>query len=71
MTRSNELRQKIKSSGYKYKYLANTLDLSYYALKRKIDNDNEFTAREIQTLCKKLNITSLTEKEYIFFANDV
>lgn len=71
MTRSEELRKKIQKSGYKYKFLASALGLSYYALKLKIDNKNDFTASEICTLCDILKITSLKEKEYIFFASNV
>lgn len=71
MTRSDVLRDKIKSSGYKYNFLAKKLNISYYALRLKIDNKSFFNAREIHELCKLLHITSLAEKEYIFFASDV
>lgn len=70
MTRSDKLRQKIQSSGYKYKYIADVLGLSYYGLKRKIDNKNFFNTKEVQELCEILKI-STDEKEYIFFAPDV
>lgn len=62
------LDQRIKESGKKYSHLANMLGISpqYFAKKRKGLTD--FTNRETDVLCKELNITKLTDKEAIFFA---
>ena len=68
MTDSAALREKIKASGLKYAFIANQLGLTPYGLSLKIDNVNEFKGSEIAKLCKILNITSLKEKECIFFA---
>lgn len=69
MTDTNKLRKKIEESGLKYKYLAKSLGLTYFGLQKKINNDTEFKASEITTLCKILNINSPQEKESIFFKN--
>lgn len=71
MTRSIVLRDKVKKNGLKYTFLAKELNLSNYGLAKKIDNKSRFYADEIQKLCVLLNIESLEEKEYIFFANNV
>lgn len=62
------LEEKIKKSGYKKKYLAEQLDLSYYGLQKKINNVSDFSSTEISILCRLLNIKTLSEKEKIFFA---
>ena len=68
MTDSNALRQLITEKGYKYKFVAEKLGLSPNGLALKIDNINDFKAREIAILCEVLGITSLKEKDRIFFA---
>ena len=71
MTDSAALREKIKEKGLKYTYLAEKLGLSQYGLALKIDNKNEFRISEVAMLCEILGITSLKEKERIFFAQKV
>ena len=44
---------------------------SAFGLMKKVKNENEFKAKEINALCELLNITSLKEKERIFFAKKV
>lgn len=61
----------IEQSGYKKSWLAKQLGLSPYGLSLKINNRNQFTAEEIQKLCDLLKITSLKEKDKIFFAKQV
>lgn len=68
MTNEKKLREKIKTQGVKYKYLAEQLSLSNQGLLNKIKNDNDFTSTEIKKLCGILKIESLEEKEEIFFA---
>jgi len=68
MTNSILLREKIKESGLKLKYLAEQLNITAFGLQKKIDNINEFKVSEVDKLCEILHITKLTEKEMIFFA---
>jgi len=63
---SNALRDKIETSGLKYKYLAEQLDISSYGLQLKIDGKNEFLVKEAVKLCNLLNLTN-KEREDIFF----
>ena len=70
MTNTELLEKKIDESGYKKSYIAKAIGLkSAYGLAKKIRNENEFKAKEINALCDLLNIDSLEEKEQIFFAN--
>ncbi|MPM32451.1 hypothetical protein SDC9_79013 [bioreactor metagenome] len=69
MTDTAELRKIINESGFKYKFIAKSLGLTYYGLQRKIDNESEFKASEISALCRILNINSAKEKETIFLKN--
>ena len=68
MTNTELLNEKIEMSGYKRSYLAKQLGLSAYGLAKKIQNETEFKASEINALCVLLNIVSPEEKEAIFFA---
>ena len=70
MTDSKAIRDLIQSKGLKFKFVANSLGLSYYALQQKIDNKREFKTSEIISLCELLDIKSLSEKEKIFFAKE-
>lgn len=65
------LKKKIEESGYKLSFIAQKLGISRYALAMKIDNKTEFLPSQINTLCKLLNIKSVTERMRIFFAEDV
>ncbi len=67
LTNTELLRDKIKESGLKQGYIADKLNLSRFGLLKKINNESEFKAGEIQTLCEILQIKSLMEKEKIFF----
>ena len=70
MTDTKLLEEKIAASGYKKGYIAKAIGLkSAYGLSKKIKNENEFKAGEINALCEILKISSLKEKERIFFAN--
>lgn len=68
MTNSALLRDKIKEKGLKYSFIADQLGLSYFGLKLKIDNESDFRTGEVAKLCDLLGITSLKEKDRIFFA---
>lgn len=68
MTNTEALKQKIKDQGLKQGYIADKLGLSAYGFANKVNNVSEFKATEISLLCDILNITSLKEKESIFFS---
>ena len=71
MIDSVALRNKISEKGIKYNYIAEKLGLSAYGLQLKIDGKNDFRTTEVSKLCDILSITSLKEKERIFFAKEV
>ena len=68
MTNSKELMKLIHDQGLKLKFVAEKLGLSPHGLNLKISNKNEFKTSEVAALCELLGITSLREKEKIFFA---
>ena len=67
MVNTKLLRAKIAESGLKYVYIADKLGLSRYGLQLKIDGKNDFFTEEVNDLCDLLGVTSLSEKEEIFF----
>ena len=69
MTDTQKLKDIISMSGLKYKFLAESLSLTPYGLMNKIENRTEFKASEILTLCNILGITSLKDKEKLFFTD--
>ena len=71
MTDTDKLREIIAKSGLKLEYLARECEITRQALSNKITNRSLFTAKEIAALCEALKITSLEEKEQIFFAKQV
>jgi hypothetical protein len=72
MTNTKLLEELIDKSGYKKSYIAKAIGLkSTFGLSKKIRNENDFKATEINALCELLGITSLKEKEKIFFAKQV
>lgn len=71
MVNTETLEKKIRDQGIKKVFLAEKLGITSFGLSKKINNINEFKASEIQTLCELLNITSLKEKESIFFDSKV
>lgn len=68
MTNTKLLNECIEKSGYKKSYIAKVLGLSAYGLAKKIQNETEFKASEINALCGLLGIVKPEEKEAIFFA---
>ena len=66
VTNTNLLRIKIDQSGYKMKYVAPRIGLTYQGFLNKLRNKSEFTASEIKGLCVLLDI-DVNEKESIFF----
>lgn len=68
MTDTTLLKKKIDESGLRLDYIYKSLDISRVSLHNKMSGKTEFTLKEVQRLCDILNITSLREKEKIFFS---
>ena len=69
MTDVGLLNKKIEESGLKAKAIAARLGISRTSWYYKRTNKSPFKVEEINALCDILHITSLREKERIFFAN--
>ena len=63
------LENKIAQSGKKKAFLAEKVGLSPAGFRNCCTNKAEFKGTQIHILCKELSITSLREKEAIFFAH--
>ena len=68
MTNTTLLRRKIDESGYKLIFLAEKCGLTYQGFMKKVNNETEFKASEIQTLKELLNLTT-EEVNAIFFCS--
>ena len=68
MTNVELLKKKVEDSGLKNSFIAERLGISRAAWYNKLKGDSKFTAEEIKTLCETLHITSLREREEIFFS---
>ena len=66
MTDTALLRAKIDASGYKLRYIAAKIGLSYHGFSNKVQNKTDFTASEINGLCELLGIGT-EEMKQIFF----
>ena len=71
MTDTALLRERIKNSGLKLNFIAERMGLSRFGLAKKINNDTQFYAGEIDKMCEILGITSVDECMAIFFAKEV
>ena len=65
MTNTALLRKKIDESGYKLRFIAKQIGITYQGFLKKINNETEFKAKEIMILCDLLKI-DIQEKELIF-----
>lgn len=68
MTNTMMLESIIDDRGIKKGKLAEKMGISSSSLRRRIDNDVQFRAEEINTLCRLLNITDANTMETIFFS---
>lgn len=68
MTNRELLEKKIEESGKKRGYLAKKCGLSRMGFLNCVKGDALFNTSHISILCDELNITSLKEKDAIFFA---
>jgi len=66
LTDSEKLKAKIRDSGYRIRFLAEQLGISYQALYNKVDNKTQFLASEIMRFSDLLNLTP-EERDDIFF----
>lgn len=69
MTDVGLLNKKIEESGLKHQAIISRLGISRTSWYYKRNNKTPLTVEEISALCEILRITSLREKERIFFAN--
>ena len=67
MTNQELLEKKILESGKKKGYLAKKCGLSRMGFLNCVKGDALFNTSHVKILCDELNITSLKEKEAIFF----
>ena len=70
MTDSIRLKEILKNSGYKSRYVAEFVGISYQALLNKINNVTEFRVFEIVKLCELLKISDF-DRDKIFFSTSV
>lgn len=68
MTNTELLEDKIQKSGKKKGYLAGKVGLSLGGFYNCCNNKAEWKASQINILCEELNITTLKERQSIFFA---
>lgn len=68
MTNTELLERKIKESGKKKSYLAQKVGLTRAGFRNCCINKSEFRTGQVQILCDELGITSLKERQAIFFA---
>lgn len=68
MTNVELLKRKVVESGLKASFIVESLGISRASWYNKLNGRSEFTAGEIKKLCEALRITSLREREEIFFS---
>lgn len=68
MTNSELLKKIIEESGLKVGFIADYMGISRQSLWSKVNNLTPFNQYEIDKMCDVLKITSLRQKESVFFA---
>ena len=68
MTNTKLLKEVIEKSGLKIGFIADYVGISRQSLWNKINNLTPFNQYEIDKMCDVLKITSLKQKEAVFFA---
>lgn len=66
MTNSDALKDAIRNSGLKMKFISDKLGITAATFSRKINGKNEFNASEITTLKRLLGLSS-EQRDSIFF----
>lgn len=69
VTNTEQLKSKIKASGYKLSYLAEEISITRQGLFNKINNRTDFTVEEMKKLSLLLNLKDREMKE-IFLSNE-
>ena len=67
VTDIDALKKKVKESGLKTAFICEKLNLTRSGWCKKLNGKSPFKVAEIQILCDILGITSLREKDQIFF----
>jgi hypothetical protein len=70
MTDSLELKKLISKSGYKLRWIANQINISYQAFYNKLNDKTEFLPSEIAALQQILKFSDKT-RDKIFFSQKV
>lgn len=68
MTNVALLKEIVAKSGLKSSFIAESIGISRGSWYNKLNGRTKFTAEEIKRLCDTLHITSLREREEIFFS---
>lgn len=68
MTNTTLLRMKIDESGYKLRFIAQQLGITYQGFLKKLNNETEFKVSEVKILTDLLKLTP-DEVNKIFFAS--
>jgi hypothetical protein len=71
MTNYELLEDRIRRSGKKKEYLAKKCGMSRQSFRNCCQNISEFRTGQVQILCEELGITTLEDRQAIFFAQDV
>lgn len=67
MTNTDALLAWIQNRGYKLKFVASTLGITYAGFKKKLDNQSEFKLSEIGIFMTELGM-SKRDRDIIFFS---
>ena len=70
MTDTQELRNMISKSGLRTDFICSKLGVTYQTLRRKINNESEFTASEISIMVELLHLSD-NQRNQIFFASEM
>lgn len=71
MTDIKLLNDKLNNSGLRKQFVADKLGITRQGLDNKLNGKSDFKSEEMAVLCDILHITSLREKDRIFFARKV
>lgn len=67
MVNTKLLKEKIRESGLKTRFIYETLGISRKTFDNRVNGVYPFRTTEVEKLCEILRITSLREKNNIFF----
>lgn len=67
MTNTALLREKLDESGYKLRFIAKQIGITYQGFLKKINNESEFKASEIKGLQGLLNLTDEIRDKIFFY----